>query len=245
MASKVARSKSTGRRRGQPGSAPAGLDAEGRGHGLVESVYETLLGEIMSLRIEPAGRINIDDVARDFGVSQTPIREALRRLEAEALVEKTPYVGYRASPLLNRRQFKELYDLRLLLEPFLAAEAAALMDETEIEKLESLSLSMEVTATGTPRIAMSRFARYDEAFHATIAQGAGNRLIEGILSRQHIHLHLFRLMLHGRVITEAVDEHAVLVEAIRSRSRDRAAEAMRRHLTRSRDRLEVIYDTDD
>jgi len=65
---------------------------------LVEWAYEHLLSMLMSVQIAPGERIAIDTVARQLGISQTPIREALSQLEAEKLVYKMPNVGYRASP---------------------------------------------------------------------------------------------------------------------------------------------------
>jgi DNA-binding GntR family transcriptional regulator len=79
-------------------------------------IYDLLFGQLMSLRLPPGSRITVDNLARELGVSQTPIREALGRLEMEGLVIKTHLVGYSAAPQLNRQQFEELYELRLLLE---------------------------------------------------------------------------------------------------------------------------------
>ena len=71
----------------------------GRSRGrLADEVYDTLLGQLMSLRIEPGSRVTIDVLARELGVSQTPIRDALNRMEAEGLVVRVPHAGYRIPP---------------------------------------------------------------------------------------------------------------------------------------------------
>src|SRR5690606_1826112 len=88
-----------------------------RTQGIVEEVYELIRADIMSLRIPPESRISIDELARQLGVSQTPIREALSRLEATGLVTKRHFVGYCCAPQLNRQQLDQLYEMRLLLEP--------------------------------------------------------------------------------------------------------------------------------
>ena len=75
----------------------------------------------MALRIAPGSRITVDNLVRELNVSQTPIREALGRLEGEGLVIKTHLIGYSAAPQISRRRFDELYELRLLLEPEAAA----------------------------------------------------------------------------------------------------------------------------
>src|SRR5690606_5933905 len=92
--------------------------------GIVDEVFELIRADSMALRIPPASRISIDQLARQLGVSQTPIREALSRLEATGLVTKRHFVGYCCAQQLDRRQLDELYELRLLLEPYAARCAA-------------------------------------------------------------------------------------------------------------------------
>ena len=104
------------------------MRAINRHHGLAEEAYEAIFAQLMALRIAPGSRITVDNLAREFNVSQTPIREALGRLEGEGLVIKTHLIGYSAAPQITRRRFDELYDLRLLLEPAAAQRAARTMD---------------------------------------------------------------------------------------------------------------------
>src|ERR1700712_3662242 len=103
-----------------------------RASSLVEDVYEAIFAQLMALKIAPGSRITVDSLVKEFNVSQTPIREALGRLEGEGLVLKTHLVGYRAAPQITRRRFDELYELRFLLEPHSAARAAALMDDVRL-----------------------------------------------------------------------------------------------------------------
>src|SRR5262245_61237058 len=96
-----------------------------RHKGLADDVYGTLFDKLMSLSISPGARITVDALVRELEVSQTPIREALGRLEGEGLVFKTHLVGYSAAPQITRRRFDEIYELRLLVEPDAARRAAA------------------------------------------------------------------------------------------------------------------------
>src|ERR1043166_2430909 len=100
-----------------------------RQKGLVEDAYEAIFNKLMSLEIAPGARITVDGLVRELEVSHTPIREALGRLEGEALVVKTHLVGYSAAPQITRQRFDELYELRLLLEPDAARHAAQHIDE--------------------------------------------------------------------------------------------------------------------
>ena len=80
--------------------------------------------QLMSLRIVPDSRVTIDALARELGVSQTPIRDALNRMEADGLVVRVPHAGYRIPPQITRQRFEDMLEIRLLLEPAAARRAA-------------------------------------------------------------------------------------------------------------------------
>src|SRR5882672_2172962 len=101
-----------------------------RPSGLAEEVYRRIRADIMSLRLPPDTRVSVDSLARELGVSQTPIREALSMLEANGLVSKRHFAGYATSPRMGRAQLDELFEFRLLIEPHAARKAAEAMTET-------------------------------------------------------------------------------------------------------------------
>jgi DNA-binding GntR family transcriptional regulator len=207
-----------------------------RSQGIVEEVYELIRADIMALRIPPDSRISIDDLARKLGVSQTPIREALSRLEATGLVTKRHLFGYCCAPQLDRRQLDELYELRLLLEPFAARCAAERMDQEQLREVAALAKAME---PGESRHSYDRFAVQDSELHDLIAKGSGNSLVRDALGRLHTHLHIFRLRFHSEVTREASAEHAALVSALARRDGPAAEEAMRAHIQKSYQRLQA------
>ena len=117
-------------------------EREGRTPGIrptsvVEGVYDSIYHRLMSLDIAPGARIPIDVLARDLGVSQTPIREALSRLEREGLVRKEHLVGYSAAPQWTRKQFEDLYAFRLLVEPEATRLAVVNMTPEALSELET------------------------------------------------------------------------------------------------------------
>jgi DNA-binding GntR family transcriptional regulator len=211
-----------------------------RSQGFVEEVFQLIRADIMSLRIPPDTRISIDSLARELGVSQTPIREALSMLEAIGLVTRRHFVGYCSAPQLNRRQLDELYEVRLLIEPYAARCAAERMDAAGVERLRLLASSMQ---PGETRTSYDRFADQDSELHNMIALGSGNSLIHDSLSRLHAHLHIFRLRFHSEVTREAYTEHAGLIEALERRDAAGAEAAMRAHIEKSYQRL-VPYAAD-
>ena len=207
-----------------------------RTQGIVDEVYELIRADIMALRIPPDSRISIDELARKLGVSQTPIREALSRLEATGLVTKRHFVGYCCAPQLDRARLDELYELRLLLEPFAARCAAERMSDEQLREVTRLAKAME---PGESRRSYDRFAVQDSQLHDLIAEGSGNALIRDALSRLHTHLHIFRLRFHSEVTREASTEHARLIEALAGRQPAAAESAMREHIEKSYQRLQA------
>jgi DNA-binding GntR family transcriptional regulator len=226
-------------------SRPAGVAAGGisefspvrRSVSLAEEVYEAIFQQLMALKVAPGARITVDTLVRELNVSHTPIREALGRLEGEGLVVKTHLVGYSAAPQISRRRFDDLYDLRLWLEPIGARRAAEAMTNEKMVALADAAAAMSKRGPADARQRYSLFARQDASFHDTIMDLAGNQLIRETLSHQHTHFHIFRLMFHARVTEEALDEHAAIIAAFRSRDPAEAEHAMRIHIERSRDRL--------
>src|SRR3954471_14242536 len=138
-----------------------------RPSGLAEEVYRRIRADIMSLRLPPESRVSVDSLARELGVSQTPIREALSMLEANGLVSKRHFAGYATTPRMTRAQLDELFEFRLLIEPYAARKAAEMMPEAELGLLDS----------GEDAPSHDAFADMDTDFHRLIARGAGNHLI--------------------------------------------------------------------
>ena len=204
---------------------------------LGEEVYRVIYAQLMSLKIPPGGRISVDGLARELEVSQTPIREALHRLEAQGLVIKTHLVGYSAAQQMPRSRFDQLYELRFLLEPFAAGRAAVNMNEENLARLEQLLAEMQAVSRDKSRSSYGEFAQRDGEFHNMIAINSGNDLVAETLAGLHTHVHLFRLVFHSNTTKVAVEEHEQIVDCIRRRDSQGAEAAMRTHLERSKQRF--------
>lgn len=213
-----------------------------RSRGLADDVYGAIFNKLMSLEIAPGARISVDGLVRELEVSHTPIREALGRLEGEALVVKTHLVGYSAAPQITRRRFDELYELRLLLEPDAARRAAQRINEERMRKLTETAERMRKLGSIRERLSYSRFAHLDADLHDQIMEIAGNELIRDTLAHLHTHFHIFRLMFHARVTEEALAEHEFLLVALSSGDEVGAERAMREHIERSRQRLLMAFE---
>ncbi len=206
---------------------------------LVEEVYEALLDRLMGLRLPPGSKITVDNLARELGVSQTPIREALTRLESEGLVLKTHLIGYSAAPQLSASETEQLFELRLLLEPAAVAKAATRITEDRFKTLRALQLDM----AGLHDVqfpAYGQFARKDAEFHSLIAGASGNALLVDALTRLHSHVHIFRLVFHARVTSEAIDEHSEILRALARQDAKASEKAMRAHILASKSRIATL-----
>jgi DNA-binding GntR family transcriptional regulator len=215
-------------------AAPA-RDSVGR------DVYEALLTQLIELKIAPGDRIAVDALVREFGVSQTPIRAALIRLEAEGLVVRKYNSGYSAAPIPSRQRFQDIYEFRLLVEPAAAALATERMTAPDRAALSEAGRAMEACLTDSSPASYGHFAILDARFHDIIAEACGNEIIFEALGRLYTHMHLFRLRHHETVTEEAVKEHARILAAIGSGDGAAASEAMRDHITLSRARMEPFY----
>jgi DNA-binding GntR family transcriptional regulator len=201
---------------------------------LVDDVYESIKSMIMDHEVPPDDRISIEALARELEVSPTPVREALARLEADGLVVKRAMVGYATSPLLNRDQFEELFEMRTLLECTAAARAAErITPGTAVELAEE---GRPPTVSTVERYADSApFTIQDARFHDLIAFIAGSEMLRAAINRLHSHLHLHRLHFPAVDADVTAVEHAAIVKAIAAGDPVAAERAMHAHLDESRE----------
>ena len=214
--------------------------ARSRGR-MADEVYDTLLGQLMSLRIVPGSRVTIDALARDLGVSQTPIRDALNRMEAEGLVVRVPHAGYRIPPQITPRRFEDMVEIRLLLEPAAARRAAERASAEQVDGLRRMLEEMAELVGADGLVAYGAFGLRDAAFHDLVAVSAENEVIREALARLHTHVHLFRLLYDTQVTYSAMGEHDDVLRAIAGRDPDAAAYAMRQHILRSGERFRRLF----
>ncbi|MFC4562435.1 GntR family transcriptional regulator [Nocardiopsis mangrovi] len=195
-------------------------------------VLAELREQVMYGGITPGSRINIDAVARDLGVSATPVRDALNRLEADRLVVYTQGRGYTSAPLLDLAGLRALYEYRLLIEPWAARRVA-----TDILVNPAGDLRRELAQAGEllsgERTAKLDIVMHDVRFHETLIRATGNPFVVDAYTQTHCHVHTYRLY-GDRVSPRAtLAEHTAVVDAVAAQDGDGAAEAMTAHITNS------------
>jgi DNA-binding GntR family transcriptional regulator len=207
---------------------------------LTSDVYDVVIDMLMNHSLAPGSRLNIDGLARTLGVSPTPVREALARVESEGLVVKEPQRGYTVAPLISIEQLRELIELRLLVEPATAAKAARLASAAQAAEIRAFAKTGgagDNSALAANRLDM----QYDAQFHEMISSVAGNQLISETLARLRSHLHMYRLYHHASQGAVTKPEHLAIARAIVRHDPDEAHAAMEIHLTQALERLEIVF----
>ncbi|MYZ46995.1 GntR family transcriptional regulator [Rhizobiales bacterium L72] len=201
-------------------------------------VYESLRNGIQLGRYGRGERIREEEIARALGVSRTPVREAISRLQARGLLEMAP--GGLVVATLSRPQTIELYAMREILEGSAARFAAQHASPSEIATLHRLAQAFERAAGDA-----DRQAHYNREFHGAIYEAAHNRYLMRTLDEVHDAMALLpstTFTVSGRP-ERAVAEHAAIVAAIEARDADRAEHAARSHIQMAQEaRLGMMFD---
>lgn len=206
---------------------------------LPDDVYDALLDMLTWGTLQPDVSLSIDGLAQSLGVSPTPVREALARLESTGLVRRTARRGYRVSPPMSQEQMYELADARLVLETG-AMERAMGHTEKLLPDLETTFQNHERSARELLEPGHNEIHKYlrqyfedDWSFHEVILQNCGNRYIAQAVDALSFRVHRMRQTI-GMGATDAavaVAEHRAILGAVRRRNTAEAVEQMRIHLT--------------
>ncbi|MCT1829221.1 GntR family transcriptional regulator [Brevibacterium luteolum] len=198
------------------------------------SVHERIRHKIVRNEIPPGRRVNIDSLARELGVSQTPIREALQRLEGENLVIRERGRGYATTELLTEAQLQHIFEVRMLLEPWACRVVA--VDRAGNPGPALLTLVDEFESEHADVCARIDLAAHDTEFHTLIHASTANEFLSRSLAGLHAQANLFRLYGHDIDSVSTLTEHRDVAQAIADCDGSAAEEAMRTHLLRSLDR---------
>ncbi|WOP19097.1 GntR family transcriptional regulator [Raineyella sp. LH-20] len=210
-----------------------------RAKALPDDVYDALLDMLTWGALEPGAPLSIDGLAQSLGVSPTPVREALARLEPTGLVRRTVRRGYRVSPPMSREQMYELADARLVLETG-AIERAMRNVEALLPDLEEAYARHERSARDLldpdrqpAHDDVRRYFEDDWSFHEAILKHCGNRYIAQAVDALSFRVHRMRQTVGIGVSDagDAVPEHFAILEAVRAHDVAGAVEQMRIHLT--------------
>lgn len=206
---------------------------------LTDQVYDMLLASLMQGVYEPGTRLSIDGLAREMDLSPTPVREALVRLEATGLVDRSALRGYRVAPLMTAADIEQLMDARRLIETEVAYQATLKRDDDFVAALQDTIVRMK-PSDHIDNIELVRGSwAADEEFHSIICSQAGNVFIERAYRSLGGQLRRFRLISESglRTSPDAVAEHHAIFAAISAGDAAEAADKMRLHIEMARQRM--------
>jgi DNA-binding GntR family transcriptional regulator len=195
---------------------------------LSEAAYRILKDKIITLELPPASLVNEARLMKQLKMGRTPIREAFQRLAMENLVVIMPRRGILVADL-NITDLQKIFEVRLELEVHAARLAARRATPEQIAEMENLFADADsIIQRGDHR----QLIQLDHQAHRLLANAAQNEFLEESLERLYNHvLRLWYSSLHKVTrLREAVEEHRHIIDAVKVRNGERAAEVMRAHI---------------
>jgi DNA-binding GntR family transcriptional regulator len=199
----------------------------------VEAAVERLRQAILSGEIAPGQWLRQDELAESLGISSTPIREALRRLESDGLVEHVPHQGVKVVAY-SLNTAREYYQLRAMLEPYalrLAAERLRPADLAELERL--VAQAQDLLA----RQAMAELTEANWRFHEHLLGLCGSRLVQDVVGRVRRSFPLDTLLMIPERAAASVAEHQLIIAALRNKDLAAAEQEMRTNIENAREAM--------
>lgn len=198
-------------------------------------VYDRLRADILSCTLPPGSEFREGDLAEQFGVSKSPVRDALQRLELEGLVEIEPRRGHRVAPI-SIADAEDILNLREILE---AGAIRAIVAHASDETLAGLDRLREADTQD-----VEAFAAYNRQFHLTICETAANRRLASTaaqLMENYDRLCIVSLSSSSDTTHEnmsgALADHNAIIDALQARNATAAVRASARHIRTSRRRV--------
>ena len=204
-----------------------------------EAVYMEMRARILTGRLAPGLAVNQEALAASMGVSITPLREALRRLEIEHLIRLVAHRTVVVTPL-TRQELSELYVIRTNLDSLAAGLAAGVATESQLTSIRRLA-RQEASPDSVVQLERNR------RFHRAIYSACGNESLIALLDQLWDRTDRYRLILVKEELAEGATSqqaHIEIANAIAARDVDRAAELMRAHIGQSHEHIAKMIDED-
>lgn len=195
---------------------------------LGSQIFNRIRDDILSGNYTPGEELKEATLGKQLGVSRTPVREALRQLDLEGLVEIAPNRGAKVIGI-SRKDVEDIYHMRARLEGLAARKAAEHIKEEELAEMEEVILLSEFHVK---KPESKQMVRLDGRFHEIMYRASGSRMLEHVLTD---FLHYVKMARSHSVKTEhraqeSVKEHKRILEAIRQRDGDLAEQLANEHI---------------
>ena len=193
---------------------------------LGNQVYAILKEMIANYRFQPGTRINVEQIAKELGVSRTPVWEAVGRLEQEGLVENIPNRGVFMTVLTPQKAL-DLYAVREVLEGMAARLAAIRIDQKSLAVMEAC---LEKQQLVVKQQNLKEYSKLDFLFHATVYELCGNAYLQEMLEAIKNKMRPIQLSLQVEpILPQLYKDHVNLLNALRAHDPDKAEKVFREH----------------
>jgi len=214
------------------------LKREVSGESLDQLVIDYIITAIGTGQLAEGAKVNEALIAKDLNISRAPIREAIKELATQGILEIEPRKGARI-PVLNEVEINETYSLRACLESLAVGLAIEHLKAKDINKLASLSKKMNQTLVADD---IKKFIMLNEEFHNIIRTNSHHAKLQKILNSFILLARLYLLMTNQKLLInlkldEEYGAHDPLVDAIKKRDVALAKRLMEKHIKKSGDRL--------
>ncbi len=201
--------------------------------------YDRIKEAILTFHFLPKQALVEGELASQLGISKTPVRDALMRLEKEGLVSRVSYKGTYVSDI-NNQDMANTFMIRIVLERLATRLATPLMTAENLARLETLVNEHDAALQSRD---VTKVAVINAEFHNAIISRCGNPRLEQMLTNLDDQLKRYRLLSisQGARTDKSVPEHRAILLALRDRNSDRAEQAMRDHLQSA---MRDLYDQD-
>lgn len=198
---------------------------------LRDLVFITLRKAILMGNLRPGDRLLEEHLADRMGVSRTPIREAIRKLELEGLVIMIPRCGARVASI-DAGKVKDVLEVRGALDELAIRLACDHISEEQLQRLNEAKLRFETTTTGSSIASIARIVDADIKFHDIIIEASGNEKLVQMMTNlsESIYRYRYECVKDSVIYDELIREHSEMYESIVSRDKERAAGAARLHI---------------
>ncbi len=198
--------------------------------------YRQLRRSLIMGRLHPNQRLNIQQLAQEYGTSVTPVRDALQMLAQEGLVTIKPRSGYFVTHT-TLKELRDMLELRQILEIAAVSLAAQRIGDRDLERLEQVHAGY----SGDDEESYDRYTEENRTFHYLLAEASANHELAQALGRLHDRLARFMVLRHGG--EHQIGSHGDIVTALRARDVEAARDAMLAEINETRDRiLERVMD---
>ncbi len=210
-----------------------------QGRVLADWVIASLRDAILDGYFEPGEKLDQDLIAEQLGVSRTPVREALKRLESEGFIKVRPHYGAFIVEV-SRQDISDVYEIRGLIESEAVRQVTPLIPESVLDELErSLTETLAQFEAGD----VTKNFESDVFFHETISGFVENKLLKEVLDGLTNRISMVRRFIQlqpGPHFLEFLRGHRAILQAMRQRDPEQAAERMRVHLEHSSLRIQEL-----